>query len=490
MLISSIPMKYTRSNTFKHILLLEANTNSTAPNMAREVSRTAAELSNIATKCSLPLSAKDARSLLYSIQCNAHQILNSKEGETGVALGLFPHTSMMNHSCSPNCIHRFLIEEGKPPRLVMRAIANIAKGEELCYSYVNLYQSTKARRSQLESAYSFLCECVRCSADLPISSSVSQPSTEAQAPLASGVLHFISDAPLDELDESYDESKVAEIEQFVALCAGSNDKESLTRLQDFLLGSDAGMFHPAHRILFLCYHYVCVSTVRTALDNKSANTITIQSIRICIGHGLLALGCMRKYVMRLQTEIGHLEELLVSAIELLVNLLHSTTPCTNTPTSHIGITTDLSNADANDKTHPACCPCPYPRPNDSRSTHAVLDFFFNTGYLNSSYWGARGDERVRDLVDIGCGFPKDVAKSPTLLPTCSISSSSSSSSSKIDEMDCEFNSKVSISSCACREMELNILQRMLIKFRISSEYIAYVCRAEVDEVDCEEQDVP
>ena len=488
-------MKCTRSNTFKHILLLEANTKSTAPNMAREVSRTAAELSNIAMKCSLPLSAKDARSLLYSIQCNAHQILNSKEGETGVALGLFPHTSMMNHSCSPNCIHRFLIEEEKPPRLVMRAIANIAKGEELCYSYVNLYQSTKARRSQLESAYSFICECERCSADLTISTSASQPSTEAEAPLASGVLHFISDAPLDEFDESYDESKAAEIEQTVALCAGSNDSESLIRLQDFLLGSDAGMFHPAHRILFLCYHYVCVSTVRTALDYKNADTSTIQSIRICIGHGLLALGCMRKYVMRLQTEIGHLEELLVSAIELLVKLLNSTS-CTNTLRSRIEIATDAATANANDNddVHPTCCSCP--RPNISKSTHAVLDFFFKNGYLKSSYWGARGDERVRDLVDVGCGFPKDIVKSPTLLPPCSSSgssssnNSSSSSSSTIDEVDCEFNSKVSNSLCVCHETELNILQRMLIKFRISSEYIAYVCRAEVDEVDCEEQDVP
>ena len=76
----------TRSNTFDHILLLEANTKSTSPEMAREVSRTAAELAKIASKHSLPLSAVDARSLLYSIQCNAHQIVSTQSGAAGIAL--------------------------------------------------------------------------------------------------------------------------------------------------------------------------------------------------------------------------------------------------------------------------------------------------------------------------------------------------------------------------------------------------------------------
>jgi SET domain len=457
--------------------------------MAREVSRTAAELSNIATKCGLPLSAKDARSLLYSIQCNAHQILNSKEGETGVALGLFPYTSMMNHSCSPNCIHRFLIEEGRPPRLIMRAIANIAKGEELCYSYVNLYQSTEARRSQLESAYSFICECERCTAGSSSSTGVGQSSNEAPAPLASGILHYISDAPLDEFEESYDNSKVEEIEQFVVTSAGTNDSESLSRLKDFLSGSDAGKFHPAHRVLFLCYHYISVSSFRAALKNKSTNTSTVQSIRISIGNGLLALGCMRKYVMRIQTEIGHLEELLVSAIELLITQLHSS-PCTHTTNTQQEVTENTERTDdIGSEFTPICCTSS--RPSDFRSTHAVLDLLFENGYLKTSYWGALGDGRVRDLVELGCGFPKgDVtaATAATLLP--SSSSSSSSSGSAIEEGESESHFKAPNTACVCHEVELNILQRMLIKFRISSEYIAYVCRAEVDEVDFEEQDVP
>ena len=181
--------------------------------------------------------------------------------------------------------------------------------------------------------------------------------------------------------------------------------------------------------------------------------------------------------MRLQTEIGHLEELLVAAIELLITLLNDS-PCTYNPETQIQVIANVGSADDKVKQcTPPCCNCP--RPNDFRSTHAVLDFFFKNGYLKTSYWGARGDGRARDLVDIGCGFPRDVINTPTLIPSCS-------SSSTIDEVDSGSVDSV----CVCHEVELNILQRMLIKFKISSDYIAYVCRAEVDEVDYEEQDVP
>jgi hypothetical protein len=233
-----------------------------------------------------------------------------------------------------------------------------------------------------------------------------------------------------------------------------------------------------------------VSTIRIALKMQSTNTSTVQSVRISIGNGLLALGCMRKYVMRTQTEIGHLEELLVSAIELLITLLHSS-PCTHTTNTQEDVTEPIERTDdIGSEFTPKCCTSS--RPSDFRSTHAVLDLLFKNGYLKTSYWGALGDGRVRELVELGCGFPKDAATAATLLPSSSSSSSSggSSSSSAIGEGESEAHSKGPDTACVCHGVELDVLQRMLIKFRISSEYIAYVCRAEVDEVDYEEQDVP
>jgi hypothetical protein len=46
--------------------------------------------------------------------------------------------------------------------LCRRAIRSIASGEELSYSYVNLYDSTSSRRKRLHATYGFYCRCERC----------------------------------------------------------------------------------------------------------------------------------------------------------------------------------------------------------------------------------------------------------------------------------------------------------------------------------------
>jgi hypothetical protein len=115
-----------------------------------------------------------ARHLLLAIRCNAHRILNANNDAVG--LGLFPLTSLINHDCKPNVTHYFVVEEGKAPLLVVRAIAAIAPGEELVYSYVPLYQSTKARREQLHDVYGFHCHCSRCE-PLPLPPTPPSPST-------------------------------------------------------------------------------------------------------------------------------------------------------------------------------------------------------------------------------------------------------------------------------------------------------------------------
>lgn len=101
----------------------------------------------------------DIEHFLFAIQCNAHRIVSEN---IPIGLGLFPLTSMMNHSCSPNCAQYFIIEPGKPVRLIMRAIRAIAEGEELTYSYVALYEPTNLRQTKLQAAYGFNCTCERC----------------------------------------------------------------------------------------------------------------------------------------------------------------------------------------------------------------------------------------------------------------------------------------------------------------------------------------
>ncbi|KAG5183825.1 hypothetical protein JKP88DRAFT_140801, partial [Tribonema minus] len=70
---------------------------------------------------------------------------------------------MLNHSCIPNVALCFSFgTEHNVPVLTFRALRNISAGEELCYSYVDLYQTTAQRRHMLQAAYHFTCGCVRC----------------------------------------------------------------------------------------------------------------------------------------------------------------------------------------------------------------------------------------------------------------------------------------------------------------------------------------
>lgn len=77
---------------------------------------------------------------------------------------LFLQCSKLNHSCVPNA--RFTI--GADGVCVLTAIGDIAKGTELCLSYLGhdrLLQSTRQRRFYLRNNYFFDCNCRRCVAD-------------------------------------------------------------------------------------------------------------------------------------------------------------------------------------------------------------------------------------------------------------------------------------------------------------------------------------
>lgn len=284
-----------RENTYNHALLLEGNTLSCSPTAAREVKQTAQQLSKLSI--GLPLTATDTEFFLYAIQCNAHTI--SDDGRA-VGLGLFPMTSMMNHSCSPNCVHQFLIEVGRPPRLIMRAVADITLGEELVYSYVNLYQSTQIRQAQLYSAYSFNCVCTRCTANV--------------------------DDCLDrsDVDASHDASAVERnIYQMTgALNIGdsgaitSGNSEAWTALTALLCSPEIAPLHPSHRLLVQCYHTI----VRYVHAHW---TISDSSRWVGVGYGLLAVACMKRHIPQVQPEIGVLEGQLADVIVRLLTTFES-----------------------------------------------------------------------------------------------------------------------------------------------------------------------
>jgi hypothetical protein len=257
-----------RDNTFAHVRLLEANKGSCSASAANDVAETAGQLAHMAaTSGGLPLTAPDAEFLLFAIQCNAHSVVNDTGAAVG--LGLFPLTSMLNHSCRPNCVHQFLCTPGRPPRLVMRAVAAVAPGEELVYSYVALYQSTRARTEQLFRAYSFHCDCPRCVA---------------------------ADDDAIDADGGASDVVAARVGRLAA------PPVDLPALLDALGGPEIGPLGPAHRALVQCYHAIARHAHSSGSGDEDEAVL-----RAGAGYGLLALGCMRTHVPEAQPEVGTLQ---------------------------------------------------------------------------------------------------------------------------------------------------------------------------------------
>eukprot|EP00966_Prymnesium_polylepis_P225773 5222318-Prymnesium_polylepis.1 len=72
--------------------------------------------------------------------------------------GLYPRqVACLNHSNTPNCVTLF---EGGSYQVRVRTIAPIARGEELCISYVDQGKSWAAVRAEIRRKYHFDCGAV------------------------------------------------------------------------------------------------------------------------------------------------------------------------------------------------------------------------------------------------------------------------------------------------------------------------------------------
>lgn len=126
--------------------------------------------------------------------CNAHAITELcifdddkkttiNERQERIATAIYPSASLMNHSCNPNVINRFVREIhcsqiafltylnqfyfsfcGR--QLIVRAIEDVHIGEEVynCYGPHYRRMRTKERQESLRSQYSFTCKCISCDA--------------------------------------------------------------------------------------------------------------------------------------------------------------------------------------------------------------------------------------------------------------------------------------------------------------------------------------
>jgi len=84
-----------------------------------------------------------------------------------------PMTALLNHSCNPNCLLRFVLKPGDTPLLQLISSRPLSLHEPLTHSYTDTTQSTDRRRHHLNHNYDFICNCSRCehspSLSLPLS---------------------------------------------------------------------------------------------------------------------------------------------------------------------------------------------------------------------------------------------------------------------------------------------------------------------------------
>jgi hypothetical protein len=77
-----------------------------------------------------------------------------------LASGLFTNFSLLNHSCSPNCVV-LDVYPSCDRFLEVRAIKNIKQNEELLISYIDITEKHETRSEKLK-RYEFICQCDRC----------------------------------------------------------------------------------------------------------------------------------------------------------------------------------------------------------------------------------------------------------------------------------------------------------------------------------------
>jgi hypothetical protein len=339
-------------NLFGHVMSLEAPSSSIDEESLEDILVVAGVLESLLGEAGLPLSSEEVNHLLLAIQSNAHRVVDADKRCVG--LGAFPFISMLNHSCSPNCSHHFSLQQGQPPALVMQAIADIAAGDELCYNYIPLYQSTERRRLQLSAAYSFTCDCRRCTdaaAAHPSStdtvfdidhvapsfpcdrilSEVDIISTESSSGITSSgdvTLDFDTIVPCDGKVLNAISTEIAMCNNLLA-SAASNIKacKSVAKKIVKFFGdkSKAGALHPCHELILNAY-VTCAKVCKMLLSqhqqasspSSSSSVLTPEEATLfshaAVGLGSLALGCIVKFTHVRNDDVAELERVIAAGL--------------------------------------------------------------------------------------------------------------------------------------------------------------------------------
>lgn len=113
--------------------------------------------SQLATLASLTgVTSNDAGALISMVRTNACQVERNNGKKAGCALSAL--VGWHNHDCAPNAAAT-VMGDG---RLSICALRDMALGEEVLISYINVSEGREARRNVLSKHYGFECRCDKC----------------------------------------------------------------------------------------------------------------------------------------------------------------------------------------------------------------------------------------------------------------------------------------------------------------------------------------
>eukprot|EP01038_Epipyxis_sp_PR26KG_P009505 gene9505-12805_t len=264
----------------------------------------------------------ELKHLLLIMRCNAHRIYDSN-GRI-LALGLFPLTSMINHSCQPNCSHSFEFSKNiteLKPKLIIRAMKDIIKGEEIVYSYVPMYQSTEKRQLQLFQLYCFRCDCTRCSYNTSDSQNNGKFSIQE--------VYFNNDDSIIDLNDNNKISlETNQIRSLEDILSNNNNERNffLKSLIDYSIIKQQNhsnqLNNPCHQLILQFYVQFLTVAVDEENEDCDYNVLTF-----AISLGTLAMGCLTKYIHVMDAESLKIEFLLIKGLKKLktnhFNTIHS-----------------------------------------------------------------------------------------------------------------------------------------------------------------------
>lgn len=156
------------------------------------------------------------------INSNAHGLGDNEARNTDVALGLFPVGAMFfNHACNPTCA--FVgTENGK---LAFRTIRDVAQGEELTVSYIDVYAPRDERRNTLLGSKHFWCKCQRCTT--PMDESVDRFLQSVTCDQCGEDVYVIPPAPIDLVVQGKSALDVPTSEYKCAKCGHASQSEEV-----------------------------------------------------------------------------------------------------------------------------------------------------------------------------------------------------------------------------------------------------------------------